>query len=161
MLRQRERTVQKSSAPTFQKAFVQRATRLFGCYLCDERDSACLSFYIVNAYGSTCAIRVRDCKTLEEVKRELRMGKVLCRNCHKRLTVPLSYSWLQTYKSHRGCQECYIRNPRVLELHHETNKKKFHISQQRLSVPKDVLLHELRKTVVLCANCHSKHHSAF
>ena len=147
--------------PSEQKRFLQRAVRLFGCLDCRERSVSCLSFYFYR--GSRLkAIRIRDCKTIEDVKQELSGGIVLCANCQKERTAPLrpNPSVIRKYKSTHGCLVCLKTNPDILELHHKRPEyKHFNLSEKRCSVPTRVFNTELNKVIVLCANCHTKEHS--
>ena len=153
-----DRDILKISEP---KRFLQRAARLFGCLDCGEHHVSCLSFYLYHG-NRLKAIRIRHCKTIDEVKHELSQGFVLCRNCNKKRSAPIhpSVSWIRSYKIGRGCSICAITDADVLEMHHLSEKTKhFDISKNQCSVPNYVLNKELEKIVVLCANCHSKEHS--
>lgn len=65
------------------------------------------------------------------------------------------------WKADRGCSRCPERDPVALDFHHPENNKEFAIahavshgtSWKRLET-------EMLKCVILCANCHRKHHHA-
>lgn len=61
-------------------------------------------------------------------------------------------------KVRAGCKECRERHPACLEFHHrDSAQKAFTLSSPvALSKPWDVLLTEMAKCDVLCANCHRK-----
>ena len=59
-----------------------------------------------------------------------------------------------------GCKECNYKNPVSLEFHHiNPDIKKYNIPQiLHLSWNNPKLSAELRKCVILCANCHNEVH---
>ena len=62
--------------------------------------------------------------------------------------------WLNKYKEHEGCCHCgYDEDGVALQFHHLGNKV-INISDARSSSLKK-LFNELRKCVVMCANCHA------
>ena len=64
--------------------------------------------------------------------------------------------WLNKYKVSKGCQTCgYNENPVALDFDHTNPKeKKFNISHRLDRATIKSLFNEIRKCVVLCANCH-------
>ena len=61
------------------------------------------------------------------------------------------------YKRRYGCQDCGIKNPIVLDFHHfkdKINNVATLIRNYGLFKLKD----EIRKCILLCANCHRIHH---
>lgn len=64
--------------------------------------------------------------------------------------------WLSDIKATQGCKTCSEQDPRVLDFHHrDPSEKEFTIGSRR-SKSKEVLLKEIAKCDVLCANCHRK-----
>lgn len=65
------------------------------------------------------------------------------------------------YLAEKGCEECGVRDPRVLEYDHkEPSEKKRNIGRlivDGFSWSSRVLRTEIRKCRVLCSNCHRKH----
>ena len=62
---------------------------------------------------------------------------------------------IRWYKSARGCKDCGVRDPLVLEFDHVRGSKSFTIGGSRAkreTMPK--LLAEMAKCDVVCANCH-------
>lgn len=66
--------------------------------------------------------------------------------------------WFLNYaKSHRGCYQCGERDPAALCFHH--------VGQKRFSIGNathykwSTIVEELRRCVVMCHNCHAKHHA--
>lgn len=85
-------------------------------------------------------------------------GIYLCENCFRKRTVrPISKSrrWLWEQKAAVGCILCEEGDPRCLDYHHvHPQKKKFNISSVVSTIPTRAIEIEIRKCVVLCANCH-------
>ena len=65
-------------------------------------------------------------------------------------------SWLNEYKSSRGCKNCGEKDPRCLDFHHKDSMKKVKEVSQMFHLNKDALLNEIEKCDILCANCHRK-----
>lgn len=65
-------------------------------------------------------------------------------------------TWLDAYKLERGCQDCgYSVDPRALDLDHRNPATKVgNVSRLLRFAPWPVVLEELAKCDVLCANCH-------
>lgn len=62
--------------------------------------------------------------------------------------------WLNKYKEHEGCCHCgYDENGVALQFHH-LDEKTLNISDARSASLKK-LFNEIRKCVVMCANCHA------
>lgn len=57
------------------------------------------------------------------------------------------------YKMTRACKDCGISDPRVLEFDHVRGEKEFTLKEAK-SKPLDVILAEIEKCDVVCANCH-------
>lgn len=66
--------------------------------------------------------------------------------------------FIQNYKLERGCVDCGFKgHPAALEFDHLPQfEKKYAISELmvRMNIPHDVLLEEMAKCEVVCANCH-------
>ena len=63
--------------------------------------------------------------------------------------------FLDNYKLERGCVDCgYAENPAALEMdHRDPSLKKFQIATM-VTYDREILLAELAKCDVRCANCH-------
>ena len=64
------------------------------------------------------------------------------------------------------CSECGEDHPAALQFHHiDPATKKFGVSTKTLSsvkkFPWEKVTEELDKCVILCGNCHAKHHTAW
>jgi hypothetical protein len=67
-------------------------------------------------------------------------------------------AFMERVKRFVGCVDCPERDPCCLEFHHCFGSKDFDVSQgcQKSMVR---IKNEIRKCVVLCANCHRKRHA--
>jgi hypothetical protein len=63
----------------------------------------------------------------------------------------------EEFKSTCFCSECGENNPACLDFHHVDPTTKKNLISQIWTCSK-VLQEELEKCIVLCANCHRKHH---
>lgn len=63
---------------------------------------------------------------------------------------------VQAIKVASGCQECGEKHPACLEFHHRDRTTK--TRGVGTMVRMEEILAEIAKCVVLCANCHRKHH---
>lgn len=81
-----------------------------------------------------------------------------CRYCYrdtKQIYINKCYQWIINYKTKRGCGKCGIKDHRVLDLHHPDEKKKeFTVAYFRRQLGFDRIKREVKKCVVICANCH-------
>jgi len=70
---------------------------------------------------------------------------------------------LNIYKVTQGCSKCKARLPACcFDFHHVDGKDKdFHIAQVAGGVSLKRLFEELRKCIVVCANCHRKIHGGY
>lgn len=69
--------------------------------------------------------------------------------------------WYDEYKQTLKCSKCEENHPSCLEFHHiDPKKKDFSISNAliQLNLNKIDILKEIDKCIVLCSNCHKKHH---
>lgn len=70
--------------------------------------------------------------------------------------------WWLEFKRGLKCSKCGFDHPAALDFHHtDSNKKEFNISNNKNYYKYDSkkLLEEIKKCVVLCANCHRIEHS--
>ncbi len=80
-----------------------------------------------------------------------------CKNCYRATKKRLQErykKWLADYKKKQKCSRCGFKDYRALEFHHLEDKKfsiaeraYYHYGIKRLEK-------ELKKCIVLCANCH-------
>lgn len=67
-------------------------------------------------------------------------------------------AWLDEIKSRLSCEECGESAPECLHFHHRDPATKAFELANAGGRAKAVVLAELAKCRVLCANCHLKHH---
>ena len=64
--------------------------------------------------------------------------------------------YIEQYKIDHSCIRCGCNDPRCLEFHHKNPEEKkfsiFHAVHNRYSIKS--VSEEIKKTVVVCANCH-------
>jgi predicted HNH restriction endonuclease len=58
-----------------------------------------------------------------------------------------------------GCLYCAEKDPCCLDFHHQSNDKKYSISNKLADKTWTALLEEIKKCIVVCANCHRKLHA--
>lgn len=66
---------------------------------------------------------------------------------------------MNRYKSYCGCKICNENEPCALDFHHLDPSQKEFTPAILVSHPTRVLKSEIRKCIVLCANCHRKVHA--
>lgn len=74
-------------------------------------------------------------------------------------TRALNRKYVASYKSTHGCLLCEEKHPSALDLHHIDPEIKDSALSQMLFNCKDKIDAEIAKCVVLCSNCHRKHHA--
>jgi hypothetical protein len=70
--------------------------------------------------------------------------------------------WLLEIKMGLQCEKCGENHPAALDFHHlDPNEKELKISSRVTcnSKKKEKILEEIKKCIVLCANCHRKEHA--
>lgn len=81
-----------------------------------------------------------------------------CENAASRRRYQSRLDFIREYKLERGCADCgYKGHPAALEFDHLPQfEKKYTISQitARMAIPHEVVLEEIAKCEVVCANCH-------
>jgi transcription elongation factor Elf1 len=72
----------------------------------------------------------------------------------------LLQEWMQEYKSKLICSKCEENHPATLQFHHVDPSEKEVTVSQTISKGWSTsrIEKEISKCVVLCANCHAKHH---
>lgn len=68
--------------------------------------------------------------------------------------------WYLKKKVGKLCLICHEKNPKCLEFHHKNpNTKRMSVSRMvNRGKPKRIVLKEMKKCIILCANCHKKLH---
>lgn len=68
------------------------------------------------------------------------------------------HHWLNTIKKENACTMCGDHRYWVLDFHHVAGEKKFSIGHNGHSHSKEEILAEIRKCIIICANCHRDLH---
>jgi hypothetical protein len=69
-------------------------------------------------------------------------------------------AWVASIKAADGCLLCGEQEPDCLDFHHlDPTQKEFRIATACVGSSKERIAEEIRKCVVLCANCHRKLHA--
>ena len=83
--------------------------------------------------------------------------RLKCKFCYSKTKKLLKEKYqkiLDAYKIKNGCVKCGIKDHRVLEFHHKSDKK-FSIAYARYNhFGIERVRNEIKKCVVICANCH-------
>tara|TARA_Y100000310_G_C20407493_1_gene680344 strand:+ start:131 stop:628 length:498 start_codon:yes stop_codon:yes gene_type:complete len=66
--------------------------------------------------------------------------------------------WINDYKSSRGCCECGEKEAVCLDCHHVEDDKEFNIATISRTWSQEKIEKELKKCIIICANCHRKLH---
>ena len=66
---------------------------------------------------------------------------------------------LAKYKSNCGCAICGFDNHKALDFHHVDPSTKVNVVSHMLNQKLSILMDEVRKCEVLCANCHRIYHN--
>lgn len=101
----------------------------------------------------------RECKTCRGVRSRGWYDN------NKELTIERSQTqlkekkeWFKELKSQLKCERCGENHIACLEFHHKDPKEKEFVIGQFRNKSKEVILKEIDKCIVLCANCHRKEH---
>lgn len=74
-----------------------------------------------------------------------------------KIRIDKTKNFIQRYKQRFGCSQCRVKDHRVLDFHHLRDKIKPVSVMIRLASLKRIK-DEIRKCILLCANCHRIHH---
>jgi hypothetical protein len=66
--------------------------------------------------------------------------------------------WWRTFKSSLQCEHCKENHPACLQFHHTHDNKEASVACFITNGNKTKALEEIKKCIVLCANCHFKLH---
>ena len=68
--------------------------------------------------------------------------------------------WFKEYKSSLKCSKCDENHPSCLDFHHiDKSTKKYDVSEMiHGTYSRKLIIEEIEKCVILCANCHRKRH---
>lgn len=83
---------------------------------------------------------------------------VCCKNIKRRWKKKLKYVSL---KGGKCCKCGYNKNIGALQFHHVKEKSFSLIASQLCDLEENIILEELDKCVLLCANCHAEEHCSY
>jgi hypothetical protein len=144
-----------------------------GCKQCGVADAAVLDFHHTDPQSKRMAINkmVTYGHGKDDLQAEIEKCEILCTNCHRKshFEIPKKGAtegtaerrrWIYEYKrSADGCRRCGETDPACLVFHHHSGEKSETIaSLVGDAYPKEKIRSEIKKCVLLCANCHRKEH---
>lgn len=106
-------------------------------------------------------IRQNTCKTCHaEMKKKSYEGNKQATLDRNNRNKKKNKEWYDEYKSTLQCSKCDESHPACLDFHHINGEdKKIEIAAfSGQTYSKQYMLNEIKKCIVLCANCHRKHH---
>lgn len=142
------------------------------CMDCGESDPVCLDFHHRNPDEKEFNIGHRG-RYLPRAKvlAEIAKCDVVCVNCHRkrhakerngdRILPPIQRARWQFFLHLRGaCRcSCGVSDGVCLDYHHlDPATKSFGVANKAPTVSRERLLAEIAKCIVLCGNCHRRHH---
>ncbi len=66
--------------------------------------------------------------------------------------------WFQDYKKSLKCSKCPENHPACLQFHHKKDKLENVSNMVGRGWSRELILLEIEKCIVICANCHAKEH---
>jgi len=140
------------------------------CSKCDLDDTVCLEFHHIDPKLKTYQIAKILHYNWNTIERELDKCELLCRNCHIEeydKEYPGTFYNTNDHKHQKQsieylggkCNECGY-DGYALEFHHIIPEDKEHKISEMWSYSWENIKRELDKCIILCSNCHAKHHSA-
>lgn len=104
--------------------------------------------------------RCRDCQKTQNndgyVNNENRRNSIKATNALNRA---YNVKLMRKYKRYCGCQICEEKEPCALDLHHLDPSGKDANPSSLVTYSTNTMKTEIRKCIVLCANCHRKVHA--
>jgi len=101
----------------------------------------------------------KDCNSSYDKERYRRIGKDNWRRT-RGTSKKERRRWLLKYKSNLKCSQCPESHPSCIDFHHIDPKHKLGTISELVSSGRSVkvILKEISKCIILCANCHRKLH---
>ncbi len=149
------------------RSWVSEQKESEGCQVCGETNCSVLDFHHLDPSEKTMAITemVTYGYGRERLSNEMAKCVVLCANCHRKEhgnrqdTNKSLRGRSHRYKHRQGCSKCDEHDPCALVFHHTTGQKRMTVAQMISDgYPKNEILEEIEKCVLLCSNCHRKEH---
>lgn len=144
-----------------------------GCKFCNEKCISALDCHHINDNNKKSVARlVMYGYTTSRILQELRKCEVVCANCHRKyhdkprkITRALRtwrYKLPKEIKESHGCKLCGEKFWKCLDFHHVDREfKVLNIGKmlRTKGITKQIVIDEIAKCEILCANCHRKYHS--
>lgn len=149
-----------------------------GCSVCYERDASVLDFHHTDPGQKEFHVSMRRLSSWDRIQAEVDKCVVICANCHARTHIKAPKApglvstggqraayrrkkWFWDIKSGLSCERCGTQGPEAIQFHHrDPDQKTAHVSALvNKSTPISVILEEIHKCDILCANCHRKWHA--
>jgi hypothetical protein len=148
------------------RRWVNETKGTVGCKRCGIEDPACLDHHHPEGVekGMDIGTMITHGYGKDALTAEMEQCVVLCANCHRKEhhsppTRDLR-AWVYERKAARGgCQECGEDDVACLDFHHETDEKDATVARLVAdNRSKADIEDEIRRCIVLCANCHRRRH---
>lgn len=146
--------------------FANRVKTKFGCSQCGEKYPKALDFHHIRGskFHSISFLCLKG-YTMKVIKDEMRKCVILCANCHRKQHYTgrrgtLKRQHVTNVKKQSSCK-CGEVDFRCLDFHHLRDKVAAVAEMAALNLKLyslEDLKQEIEKCIVLCANCHRKHH---
>jgi hypothetical protein len=98
-------------------------------------------------------LRMRKYYSLEENKRRKREYASKRKNRRK--------YWINKHKENKGCYLCDFKGPACCYDFHHINPKSFELNSENYLRSLKAIFKEIRKCIIVCANCHRKIHGGY
>jgi hypothetical protein len=150
------------------RRWINETKRRSGCKQCGIKDPACLDYHHPDEVGKGMDVgtMITHGYGKDALESEIDTCEVLCANCHRKehYSPPTEdlRAWVYDQKDARGgCSECEEADVACLDFHHDTGEKDDTVARMIVDRrAKEIIREEMQKCIVLCANCHRKHHFA-
>lgn len=148
-------------------AWIADIKRQRGCDMCGEREPCCLNYHHIRNKIKNISILVSEIASKERILKEIEKCQLLCSNCHRNThehyhRTTLRHAWFTEYKKSLICEDCQEDRTDTLDFHHLIIENKIYGIANMVcrSFSEKRIREEIKKCVILCANCHQKRHKS-
>lgn len=155
------------------RAYVLNYLRSTPCTDCGIDDPVVLEFDHVGVKREGVSGLVLRATPIARIRQELALCDVVCVNCHRRRTLARvkdrptagnsrralrirNLAYLRQVAAQRGCIDCGVRDPSVLDFDHVAEKSAGLSRLARSECSLARLDEEIARCVIRCANCHRR-----
>ena len=148
-------------------AFIKDILSHSQCLDCGCNIASCLDFHHIHNKRNTITIMKFNGCSIKTLKNEIEKCVIICSNCHrKRHAKKLNHAnkkvqFVYQTKSSGCCAICSLTGiPQIFDFHHTRDKidNINSMTHKKEYTLQDIIL-EIEKCIILCSNCHRKHHS--